>query len=807
MAEEKFYTIEEAARVLGVSTRTLERYIKNGKIKSILEKHIRLIPEEELIKVSSLKNRKVSSYSRESANSDRESANSNRETDNSNRETDNSNRESAKSINSILHWAKEYVCKFGFSVIPVGKDKKPIIDWKEYQTRYPSPEELEKWFSDGKNNIAIVTGPISGIAVLDIDGEEGEESIKQNKLYLPPAPCVKTGKGYHYYFKYQNGVRNFTRRYPGIDLRGEGGYVLAPPSVHPSGAIYEWIIPIEEDLPELPDWVLNEKEKIIEREPGWVEKLLEGVEEGQRNDTLARLAGHYFGKGLGFDETKMILLDWNKRNRPPLPEEEVIRTVESIYKRDIKNKEGKEETIKQEKEIPADGFRSTDFWNSENFVKEYKGKLLHCENWGCWLIYKDGRWVRDNSNETQGLAKKIILRYYHQASTIENDKERKELVKHALKSETQRAVNAMIELSKSDLAVTPDAFDKDPYIINLKNGTLNLETMEFWKHRPEDLLTRQMNIEYNPMAICPRWISFLNKIFNQNKDLIEFIQKALGYSLTGDTGEDCLFILYGTGQNGKTTFLKTISEIWGDYALDTPTETLLAKERDNIPNDLARLRGARLVTSSESQEGRRFNEILIKKLTGRDRITARFLRQEFFEFDPTFKIWIATNHKPVVRENSIAFWRRIRLIPFTVQIPNEEIIPNFEKILLEEKEGIFNWILEGFRKWRENRLGIPEEVKKATQDYRDEMDVLGEFIEAKCIEDASARATTKELYELYCSWCEENNEKPMGKLAFSRRLEERGYKAVRLGHRQERGWQGIGIKSSVTTHDEVTEVF
>jgi putative DNA primase/helicase len=699
--------------------------------------------------------------------------------------------------NSILHWAKEYVCKFGFSVIPVGRDKKPLIDWKEFQTRYPSPEELEKWFSDGKNNIAIVTGPISGIAVLDIDGEEGEESIKQNKLYLPPASCVKTGKGYHYYFKYQNGVRNFTRRYPGIDLRGEGGYVLAPPSVHPSGAIYEWIIPLEEDLPELPDWVLNEKEKIIEREAGWVEKLLEGVEEGQRNDTLARLAGHYFGKGLGFDETKMILLDWNKRNRPPLPEEEVIRTVESIYKRDIKNKEGKEETIKQEKEIPVDGFRSTDFWNSENFVKEYKGKLLHCENWGCWLIYKDGRWVRDNSNETQGLAKKIILRYYHQASTIENDKERKELVKHALKSETQRAVNAMIELSKSDLAVTPDAFDKDPYIINLKNGTLNLETMEFREHRPEDLLTRQMNVEYNPMAICPRWISFLNKIFNQNKDLIEFIQKALGYSLTGDTGEDCLFILYGTGQNGKTTFLKTISEIWGDYALDTPTETLLAKERDNIPNDLARLRGARLVTSSESQEGRRFNEILIKKLTGRDRITARFLRQEFFEFDPTFKIWIATNHKPVVRENSIAFWRRIRLIPFTVQIPNEEIIPNFEKILLEEKEGIFNWILEGFRKWRENRLGIPEEVKKATQDYRDEMDVLGEFISTMCIENPEIRTATKELYQAYCNWCKENGEEPISSRAFGRRLEERGYKAVRLAHGT-RGWQGLGLRSTTS---------
>jgi len=706
-----------------------------------------------------------------------------------------------KFYKSILYWAKRYVQKFGFSVIPVGQDKKPLIPWKEYQTRYPKDEELEAWFSDGKNNIAIVTGPISEIAVLDIDGEEGLEAIKKNKLYLPPAPCVKTGRGYHYYFKYQDGVRNFTKRYPGIDLRGEGGYVLAPPSIHPSGTIYEWIIPLEETLPELPDWVLNEKEKIKEREPGWVEKLLEGVEEGQRNDSLTRLAGHYFGKGLGFEETKLILLDWNKRNRPPLPEKEVIRTVESIYRRDTMNKLQKDEAIKIE------GYETTDLWNSDNFVKAYKGKLLHCEEWNCWLIYRNGKWVRDNTNETLALGKKIILSYYYIASQIEDDKERNKLVKHALKSSTQRAINAMIELSKSDLAVTPDDFDKDPYIINLKNGTLNLKTLEFWNHRPEDLLTRQMNVEYDPTATCPRWLSFLNRIFDQNRNLIEFIQKALGYSLTGDTGEDCLFILYGTGQNGKTTFLRTISEIWGDYALDTPTETLLVKERDNIPNDIARLRGARLVTSSESQEGRRFNEILIKKLTGRDRITARFLRQEFFEFDPTFKIWIATNHKPVVRENSIAFWRRIRLIPFTVQIPNEEVIPNFEKILLEEKEGIFNWILEGFRKWKENRLGIPEEVKKATQEYRDEMDVLAEFISTMCIENPEIKSTTKELYQAYCKWCEENSEEPINIRAFGRRLEERGYKAVRTGKNRERGWEGIGLKTQQTDQEEVTETF
>lgn len=705
-------------------------------------------------------------------------------------ERHNGNNIKGQGENEKIKWAKKYVFALGFSVIPVGSDKKPLIDWKEFQERFPTEAELEEWFSDERTNIAIVTGAISGLAVLDIDGIEGEESLKKYKLNIPPAPCVKTGKGFHFYFRYKDGIRNFTRRFPGIDLRGEGGYVLAPPSIHPSGAIYEWIIPLDGDLPELPEWILEtKKEEQQERDPNWVEELLKGVEEGQRNDSLARLSGHYFGKGLTFEETKLILLDWNKRNKPPLPEEEVLRTIESIYKRDQKNK-------LEVKEVKIEGYETTDFWNSDNFVKAYKGRLLHCEDWGCWLIYKNGRWIRDNINETQALAKNIVLSYYQMASQIEDDRERNRLVKHALKSSTQRGINAMIELSKSELAVRPEDFDREPYIVNLKNGTLNLKTLEFWEHKPEDLLTRQMNVEYKPLAQCPRWLEFLNKIFQNNQNLINFIQKALGYSLSGDTGEDCLFILYGTGQNGKTTFLKTISEIWGDYAVDTPTETLLLKDRDNVPNDIARLRGSRLVTSSESQEGRRFNEILIKKLTGRDRITARFLRQEFFEFDPTFKIWIATNHKPVVRENSKAFWRRIRLIPFTVQIPDSEVIPNFEKILLEEKEGIFNWILQGYKKWEKERLGIPEEIKTATEEYRDEMDILADFISSMCIEHPEAKAPTKDLYTAYCKWCEENKEEAISIRAFGRRLEERGYKSIRTGKNRERGWQGIALRDN-----------
>jgi putative DNA primase/helicase len=448
-------------------------------------------------------------------------------------------------------------------------------------------------------------------------------------------------------------------------------------------------------------------------------------------------------------------------------------------------------------EGPVLELRDTDVYNAEQFTKKYRGKVLWCEDWKSWLIFKGGRWIKDREVEIQKLAKEVILDFYRQASMMdENDKERKQLIKHALKSETNRAINSMLELSKSELAILPEAFDRDIYIVNFKNGTLHLKTMEFWEHRAEDYLTKQINAYYNPDATCPRWLEFLDKIFDHNQELIEFVQRAVGYSLSGDTGEDCLFILYGTGQNGKTTFLKTLKEIWGDYAIDSPIDMLLYKDNNTIPNDIARLNGARLVMTIEAPEGRRFNETLIKKLTGRDTMTARFLHREYFEFEPTFKLWVATNHKPVVYENSLAFWRRIRLIPFTIQISDEERIPNYERILLEEREGIINWAIEGFKKWQEEGLSVPETIKVATQEYRDDMDIIAEFIEDRCIEDRNAEATTKDLYSAYSKWCEENNEKPLTKQSFTRRLEERGYKPFRT--KRERGWKGIGLRSKDT---------
>lgn len=455
------------------------------------------------------------------------------------------------------------------------------------------------------------------------------------------------------------------------------------------------------------------------------------------------------------------------------------------------------EKEEEDKIITAGDFRPTDLWNSESYLKRYQGKLLYCKIWNSWLVYREGKWQEDEKNETQELAKKVIMGYYQQASEIIDDKARKILVDYARKSESQRAIRAMTELATSAMAAIPDDFDQDPYILNLKNRTLDLKTLEFREHIATDMLTKVAGVSYKPEADCPKWLAFLDKIFEGNKDLVDYIQTALGYSLTGNTGEQCWFILYGIGANGKSTFMNIVQEILGDYGINTPFDTFLSRGKgNNIPNDLARMRGARFVSAIEAGENRKFNEPLLKTIVGSDLITARFLRQEYFDFYPECKIWLASNHKPLVKEFSSGFWRKIRLIPFKVVIPEEERILQYDKILLEEKEGILNWILKGYKKWKGEKLKTPDEIKEATAQYRDQMDVLAEFIEECCIEDHQVRITTKELYKAYKGWCDENNEKEIVKKVFGRRLEERGYRSVRFGSPiQNRGWQGIGLKN------------
>jgi len=319
-------------------------------------------------------------------------------------------------------------------------------------------------------------------------------------------------------------------------------------------------------------------------------------------------------------------------------------------------------------------------------------------------------------------------------------------------------------------------------ILNVLNGTLDLRAGHLRPHQREDLITKLVQAGYDPAATCSRWEAFLDRIMAGNQNLIDFLRRAVGYSLTGSIREQVLFMMYGTGANGKSTFLELIRALLGDYAQQADFNTFLLRHYEGPRNDLARLMSARFVAATEAESGRPLAEVVVKQLTGGDTIAARFLRQEFFEYKPQFKLWLAANHKPVVRGTDNAIWRRIKLIPFTVTIPEPEQDRSLSSKLKEELSGILAWAVGGCLEWQEHGLGEPEEVRAATAAYRDDMDILAEFLSECCIVHPGAKVKASALYKAYTQWCQKCGEKEVKQRTFGMRLSERGVERQRTMH-------------------------
>jgi putative DNA primase/helicase len=444
-------------------------------------------------------------------------------------------------------------------------------------------------------------------------------------------------------------------------------------------------------------------------------------------------------------------------------------------------------------------FGLTDMGNAERLVRLHGLELRHCETWGSWLIWDGRRWAKDDNSEVERRAKSTVRAIYREASQVENQERRKAIAKHALDSEKKTRITHMIDLAKSDssIAVRPADFDRDPWLLNVQNGTLDLKTGELRPHRGEDLITRLAPVNYDPDALCPHFLEFLHRIMSNDEILISFLQRAVGYSLTGDTSEQCLFLLHGAGANGKSTFIEVIRALLGDYAQQADFSTFLHKDHDTVRNDLAKLRDARFVSAVEVTEGKRLAEVIVKQLTGGDTVTARFLFHEYFEFKLAGKIWLAANHLPVIRGTDNAIWRRIRLIPFTVTIPNEEQDKRLLQKLKAELPGILNWALHGCSEWQREGLCEPGEVQAATEAYREEMDHVGSFLKARCSLVPSLQAPASDLYEAYIEWCKVNGEESINQQAFGRRIRDRGLTNHRSSVTGRTVWKGVGLRSSL----------
>jgi P4 family phage/plasmid primase-like protien len=441
----------------------------------------------------------------------------------------------------------------------------------------------------------------------------------------------------------------------------------------------------------------------------------------------------------------------------------------------------------------------TDTGNAERLIRRHGEDLHYCHPWEKWLIWDGARFRLDERGEITLRAIDTVRSIYGEAENEPEKEERTAVARWARSSEAKARIDSMIGLGRvqNGIPVVPAELDSDPLLLTCQNGTLDLRRGELREHRREDRITKHIPIIFDPSATCPIWDGFVDQIMDGRPELVGFLRRAIGYSLTGDTSERSMFILWGSGANGKSTLLETVRALVGDYGARTPTETLMAKSSDGgIPNDIAKLTGVRFVSASEAEEGKKLAEAKIKDITGGDTITARFMRAEWFEFKPTFKIWLSTNHKPEIKGTDHGIWDRIKLIPFSVRIAPENRDPNLLKKLLGELPGILTWAVRGCLEWQKSGLRVPGEVQDATNEYRVEMDVVASFIEQETVTDVNATAYAGKLYEAYGEWCKSRNERWLTQRAFGDRLRERGF-------RQEKGtagrmkWIGIGMVQPV----------
>ncbi len=443
-------------------------------------------------------------------------------------------------------------------------------------------------------------------------------------------------------------------------------------------------------------------------------------------------------------------------------------------------------------------YRYTELGLKDRFIDYVDGELFFVPEINKWLYWNEKKWEIDFSEtEVNQRGISMVEEMRHQLAFFlrvdDNARDYTEGQEFVTNIEKISRIKGFINAARSsNLRKKITAFDTKEHLFNLENGTYDFSKNKFKTlHDKEDFLMKIASAQYKENAHSEKWDDFIQFIFSEDDRFIEYVQKAVGYSLTESTSEQCLFILYGEGQNGKTVFLNVISKMLGDYSANTPIETLLAKKAKNtVSNDLARLKDIRFVTASESDRQDFFSEARIKALTGGDTITARYLRKENFEYTPKFKIWIATNYRPVIRSTDLSIWRRIKVIPFNNVV--KKINRNLEKELLEEKSGILNWAIEGYKKWASQGLGdVPEVMSLAIDEYKLEADIVGRFLNDKCRETNEGRVPKGELYKEYEKWTRENGEFKETQKMLGRILNKRGYVEQKSGGT--RYWKGIEI--------------
>lgn len=715
------------------------------------------------------------------------------------------------SASADIDW--QMLAGMGLSIFPVQPHgKRPAVKWQGYQKRKATPIELRTWAA-GESNAGIVTGTISGVVVLDLDSADAIAEAKRRGL--PDTASVRTAKGLHLCFRHPGGeIGNRAGIFSGADIRGDGGYVVAPGSVHESGHVYVWDNPPGMfDIAEMPAWLA---EMLISPNPKpqpandrgsastgraqkWADaalddelKALRAAPEGRRNAQLNRAAFALGQLAAHLNVSQTVELLASTARAIGLSGDEVEATITSGWAAGMavprdgppereRPKPAKEKSKSAGAKGKEAGAEVSEDAIAQAFTAQYGQHLRFDHHAGKWYQWIGSHWQR---NET-----KLAFHYARELARELSDGD----------SGFSRAsvANGAEAFARADPvhAVTSEIWDTDAMLLGTPGGTVDLKTGRWRNARPGDMITRLTGVA--PLSGAPvRWLQFLREATGGDDDLIRFLQQMIGYCLTGDTREHALFFIYGPGGNGKSVFLDTLNYVLGDYATTAGMDTFTASRNDRHPTDLAMLKGARLVSASETEEGRAWAESRIKQMTGGDKISARFMRQDFFTFTPQFKLVIVGNHAPVLANVDAAARRRFNIIPFTCQ--PEAPDKTLPEKLKEEAGQILAWAILGCMDWQENGLVRPEIVQVATQDYFDDQDLFGQWLNNRCERGRSKFEMTTPLYNDWVDYARAAGEEPGSQRAMSSKLKRAGFQ-----HRNANGvraYYGLQLKRQGDYH-------
>lgn len=660
-----------------------------------------------------------------------------------------------------------------------------------------NPDMIRTWMERfPQTNWAVACGEVSGIIVIDVDPRKnGFESMDELETSRTEGPLPETlrsntgGAGRHYIFQYPEGGVSLPNRnnwLDGVDIKSNGGYVILPEAEHISGGTYTWdnwgtsLAPLPSDVMQMLMAASSHSGGPSADLPS-TSDILRGVAEGDRDNTLYKACCRW-RRQLGDDakEAVTVLALTAARNcTPPFPDDQAIKCVNSAWKQD--HDDDTVDWAFAQAQGGGDGFNLTDRGNAERFVAAWGDRFRYVAGWG-WLQWTDIGWRQGADDYATAKACHLSDVILDEAKNITDARDQAKYASWAKQSENHGRIGAAVSLARVQprMHLGTDDFDADDALLNCRNAIVNLRTGSTRLIDQNDLVTKNTHVVYDPDFKLPAWDDFLMTSTNGDLEMIEYLQRAAGYTLTGSNAEEIFFLISGPPASGKSTFLDALHCALGKYGTTTQSETILYQRNQQPPaQELARLAGTRLVTVSEIREGASFNEGLIKQITGGDRVSARFLYRDAFEYRPQFKMWIATNHDPEARDDAI--WRRLKKIVFGHSIPRENRDPNLKRILRDPELGgraVLAWAVEGAMKWYDSGLMEPAKIQEEVRAYYAEQDRILHFIQDCLVYAPGAMTPMNDVYSTYKTWCMIVNEHVRRQPQLRKALESRGVPSV-----------------------------